>query len=431
MKPKIKKHEKGQIIIILVLAFVGLLGFVAVAVDGGMIYSDRRYDQNAADASALAGAGVAAQKMENDGVNYVNFSCTSTDVQNAMDVAVMKTKERALANNFILDETLDSQHGVVVNCVDDEWNGAYDEKYLDVTVMISSEVKTGFAHLFYKGPIRNTVEAVVRIRPRTSLTFGYAIAAIRKECDGLEFDGSNDVTIFNGGVYSAGCFLTNGGVNVIADADFGNNYTSDLIINGSGYVSPYPQKLTEQLPSFSVPTPNCAALPWRGNITKPEKNTPIAPGRYGSITIGNNDFLSMQKGLYCINDGIKMTGGDIEGIGVTIYLTGGDIELTGGTVDLEAPTSTDVPYAILGMLIYVAPGYAGSVDMAGNGDSFYMGTVYAPDGSVEVGGTSGINPTFSTQVIADRVKVHGNSKIDINFDIAQIYQNPAYLDMYK
>ncbi len=430
MKSMIKKHEKGQIIIILVLAFVGLLGFVAVAVDGGMIYSDRRFDQNAADSSALAGAGVAAQKLENDGVNYVNFTCTSTDVQNAITTAITKAKERALANNFTISETLDTQHGVTVNCVDDEWNGAYDEKYLDVTVMISSDVKTGFAHLFYKGPIRNSVEAVVRIRPRNSLTYGYAIAAMRETCDGLEFDGNNDVTIFNGGVYSAGCFLTNGSVNVVADADFGNNYTSYLYINGSGYVSPNPQKLTAKLPPFDVPIPDCASLTWRGDVSKPEKTNPILPGRYGSITIGNNDFLSMKPGLYCINGGIKMTGGDIEGIGVTIYLTGGDIAINGGTVDLEAPTSANPP-AILGMVIYVAPGHTGAVDMAGNGDSFYMGTVYAPNGSVEVGGTSGVNPTFSTQVIADRVKVHGNSKIDINFDIAQIYQSPAYLDMYK
>jgi hypothetical protein len=430
MKPMIKKHEKGQIIIILVLAFVGLLGFVAVAVDGGMIYSDRRFDQNAADASALAGAGVAAQKLENDGVNYVNFTCTSTDVQNAINTAVAKAKERALANNFTLEESLDNQHGVIVNCVDNVWNGAYTDKYLDVTVMVSTEVKTSFAHLFYNGPIRNTVEAVVRIRPRTSLTYGYAIAATREDCDGLEFDGSNDVSIFNGGVYSSGCFRTDGGVNVVSDNDFGNNYFSTLQLNGSGYVSPAPRKLTEKLPSFEVKPPNCSSLPWRGDITKPEKTSPILPGRYGSITVGNNDFLSMEKGLYCISNGIKMTGGDIEGIGVMIYLTGGDIALTGGTVDLEAPTSSD-PFAFLGMLIYVAPGYNGQVTMAGNGDSFYMGTVYAPDGYVEVGGTSGINPTYSTQVISDRIKIHGNAKIDINFDIAQIYQNPAYLDMYK
>ena len=53
--------ERGQVLVLLVLALVGLLGFTALAIDGGMVYSDRRTAQNAADAAALAGAGAAAQ----------------------------------------------------------------------------------------------------------------------------------------------------------------------------------------------------------------------------------------------------------------------------------------------------------------------------------------------------------------------------------
>ncbi len=390
MNPNIKKHEKGQIVIILVLAFVGLLGFVAVAIDGGMIYSDRRYDQNAADASALAGAGLAAQSMENNGVNYVNFTCDAADVVTAINIAVAKAKERALSNNFTLAGNLDTQHGVIVNCVDDEWTGSYNEKYLDVTVMVSSDVQTSFAHFVYDGPVRNTVEAVVRVRPRTSLTYGYAIAATREDCDGLLFDGNNDVTVFNGGIYSAGCFRTDGGVNVVADSEFGNNFFMNLVLNGSGYVSPAPQKMTEKLPPFEVPAPNCASLPWKGDVNGGDEAHPISPGRYGQIQMTNGDHLVLNPGLYCLSNGVKATGGMIEGSGVTFYITGGDFELSGGAdVNLLAPT-VEAPPAILGMLIYMAPGHSGIITMAGNADSFYMGTVYAPDGSIEVGGTSGL-----------------------------------------
>jgi len=132
MNIHIKKQEKGQIVVILVLAFVGILGFVAIAVDGGMIFSDRRYDQNAADASALAGAGVAAQYLENEEINWTNFDCGSSTVHAAEDLAVAKAQERATANNFTIDSTLANQHGVVVNCVDNEWTGSYNEKYLEV-----------------------------------------------------------------------------------------------------------------------------------------------------------------------------------------------------------------------------------------------------------------------------------------------------------
>jgi uncharacterized membrane protein len=56
MKPSNTHHsESGQILLILTVGIVALLGFLALAVDGGMIYADRRFDQNAADASSFAG----------------------------------------------------------------------------------------------------------------------------------------------------------------------------------------------------------------------------------------------------------------------------------------------------------------------------------------------------------------------------------------
>lgn len=48
--------QRGQVIVQLALLMVVLLGFVALAVDFGHIYAERRKMQNAADAGALAGA---------------------------------------------------------------------------------------------------------------------------------------------------------------------------------------------------------------------------------------------------------------------------------------------------------------------------------------------------------------------------------------
>ena len=50
-------------IVFLVLGLVVFLGFVALAIDGGMALADRRDAQNATDASALAGAAAAAQQL--------------------------------------------------------------------------------------------------------------------------------------------------------------------------------------------------------------------------------------------------------------------------------------------------------------------------------------------------------------------------------
>jgi len=50
------RHENGQVLIYVALGMVVLLGFVALAIDVGYVYGERRRMQNAADAGALAGA---------------------------------------------------------------------------------------------------------------------------------------------------------------------------------------------------------------------------------------------------------------------------------------------------------------------------------------------------------------------------------------
>src|ERR1035437_3974378 len=57
------RKEKGQALVLIALAIMGLFGMVALAIDGGMAFSDRRQAQNAADAGALYAARVYAQSL--------------------------------------------------------------------------------------------------------------------------------------------------------------------------------------------------------------------------------------------------------------------------------------------------------------------------------------------------------------------------------
>src|SRR5688572_7856236 len=54
MRPK--AQERGQALVIIALAAVGLFGFSALAIDGSRVFSDRRNAQNAADTAALSAA---------------------------------------------------------------------------------------------------------------------------------------------------------------------------------------------------------------------------------------------------------------------------------------------------------------------------------------------------------------------------------------
>jgi hypothetical protein len=49
------QNERGQTIVLVALAFTGLVAFLALVVDGGNIYAQRRQVQNAVDAAAFAG----------------------------------------------------------------------------------------------------------------------------------------------------------------------------------------------------------------------------------------------------------------------------------------------------------------------------------------------------------------------------------------
>ena len=57
------ERERGQAIVIMVFAIIGVAALVGLAIDGGRVYSDRRQAQNTADASAMAGIRVLAQLM--------------------------------------------------------------------------------------------------------------------------------------------------------------------------------------------------------------------------------------------------------------------------------------------------------------------------------------------------------------------------------
>jgi len=50
-------RESGQTLVVVTLSLIALIGFLALAIDVGVLYSWRRNLQNAADAGALAGAG--------------------------------------------------------------------------------------------------------------------------------------------------------------------------------------------------------------------------------------------------------------------------------------------------------------------------------------------------------------------------------------
>ncbi|MBN1373664.1 MAG: hypothetical protein JW987_17125 [Anaerolineaceae bacterium] len=445
-----RQSERGQVVVFLVIVLVALLGFSALAIDGGMIYADRRLAQTAADAAAMAGVGVAARSMDDQGLNSSNFSCSSSKVSTAMNSAAAQAISRALANDFDIDADISDNMGVEVTCHIDN-KGYYQDKYLDVRVVLDLDTRTSFAHLFTgTESVTNTVEAVARVRPRSPLAFGNAIVALGSGCGkgsgGIEYDGggSDSVTVTGGGIFSNTCITFKGGVDIKTQCDTDKypgcterppmSYTTTYTQSGgSASILPTPQKVSGGLPPLDIPVPNC--------------DDPKATKHMSQIKLNSgHDTFTFSPGLHCLYGGIKATGGKLFGTGVTLVIVNGDFDTAGNAqVQLSAPDedgadtdgdgvndeADDELPALRGILIYMLASNSGEIQLSGNSDSWYQGTVYAPSGLIEAGGNSAALETLSTQLIGESVKLHGSTHIDIRFDADENYPTLPKMELAK
>jgi hypothetical protein len=383
-----------------------------------------------------------ALELDNAYVTYLNWDCYDSGILAAESAGRAAAIARAGDNDYTIDEDVSDMHGVETICGEDT-NIGWVDKYIDVHTMITRDTNTSFAHLIYSGPLRNTVDAVTRVRPRTPFAMGNAIVATRDDCPntdtgGVHIDGNSNIRVSGGGgVFSNACVVAGGSVD--AGVTGGGEITcieDDCYTeNGSPDVSPEPQEGNAALPQFamSIPTPNCSGMTDYGSHSG---SGTIHPGQYDQIRLNSaSSELKMQPGLYCLDGDFVANGGIITGTHVTIYIENGDFDISGGVqITLTAPPNTGCavcPPAIEGMLIYLAEGNDGEVSLLGNSESKYLGTVYAPSGTIEAGGTGSEISEINAQLIADTVKLHGTTDMIINYDPDDGKQVPPLIELYK
>lgn len=439
------KQEKGQILVLFVLGLVGLLGLTALAIDGSMVYSDRRFDQSVADSAALAGATAASDII--NGLSNQLFHCGDSAVITAMNNALYAAQTRAANNGFtgataLALQDLSTQHGVYVTC-----NDSVKPKYLAVEVHLSSETATSFAHLvFGQDKIRNTVTSVVYLYPQRPVAAGYAIVGMHETCNAVEYDGNITNIVNGGGVFSNGGITKNGSSGYMkADswgtvkANCGNHdYTGDGDLNDGINVSGAPTivgSVHTNQPEISIYLPeiDCNSIP--AATFDPTTNT-WSKGRHPGFKVNNNEVVHLAPGLHCLTSGIQATAkGKLFGSEVTLYFQNGSFDGNGkGQIELSAPTTEpgNIIDGMQGVVIYIDPdNTGGEVDMQGTSDAKYTGTVYVPNGHIDFGGTSGTAPTYTTQFIGRTVKMHGTPEVTINYDESAFAREPASLDQIR
>jgi hypothetical protein len=430
------RRERGQAIVLLVFALIGLLGFAAVALDGGNIYAEQRRAQAAADNAVLAAA---YQYMT--GVKTTS-ALSTTALANA---AVNAYDNDGIGNKVTFHRP--------------PLTGAYAGNSSYMQVIITETVPTALAHLVYKGPFQLTVSAVGYARYGGPPVDGAAIVA-------MDPDGCGIVTVNGGGTNDLSLSTTGGGIfansdgydaeghptctgsNSVLDAQSSHAYISSdhtisIVATENAYdenVSPQPITGVPPLPGdplADLDVPTCAS----GPNTTPSSGT-INPGTYNGLDATGS--LTLNPGLYCIvGTGTNVIdsgpSGSITGNGVMLYVPYGEVNLQQGTIRLRAPSDTYNPECVStpslkdsnasachyrGIVFFLGRTNTLGIKLTGNSDWVVEGTIYNPNGAVTLGGNGGW--TLTGQILSKNVVASGNGIISVFFDPSTVYKpDPA------
>jgi hypothetical protein len=138
--------EKGQAIVMVAFAVIGLVAFAALAIDGGRLFSDKRHAQNAADSAAMA---VALAIARNPG-----FSTPEELESYVEDIGEESAALNGYDDNGVSNEvTVELVRSPKKSCTYHGW---------DAEVMIVSNIDTTLARVVGRQQLSNTVSAWAR-----------------------------------------------------------------------------------------------------------------------------------------------------------------------------------------------------------------------------------------------------------------------------
>ena len=476
MKPKLQ--ERGQALILIVFAAVGLFGFAALAIDGSRVFSDRRHGQNAADTSVLAAA--------------------LAKIRNPTDPTAAETAARARAdsngfNNTNSTITVYTCDQVAALSLQPPCEGlpalAVPAEYIQVVIRLTT--KTTFARIIGRPEVPSVVSAIARVQGSSSTGSSSNDAAMFATQSGdvarcfdmqggpgavLHTHGSNisvnctnDASVFLSGNAQlqmdtpgdvAGCSGVNGGFQLLTPFTCYVNGTppQSTLINASTYAS---------VPTMPAPPP-CSSY---SSMTLTNGNNQIlAPGVYclDSLTMLNGATLSGPSGTVQIvlgNGGMNITGGianfaDLEiysdngsvligaqavftanrlrfyssGAGsfnvqaggqltspdAYFYFHSGNIDWNGQAhINLHGPAQGDT-YG--GLLIYKPWDNTSPITLNGGTDIHLTGTFLVPNSPLTLNGGTGLE--LHSQLIASTFKINGSANVDIYYLPSENYSPP-------
>jgi Flp pilus assembly protein TadG len=389
--------QRGQALVVIALALVGLAGMAGLVVDGGNVFLDRKNAQNAADSAALSAA--------------------FHRIRGGQDI-VSAAFEAAAQNGYDSNGTTN-----VVEVYSPPKTGAHagDVDYIEVT--ITSHVTTYFARVIGRDRITNVVTAMARTKTADNIQLmdGAAVISLAPESDcnnqkAFWVHGDATLDITGGGIFVNSshetCALAQSGNGSIR---VGNGFAIEVVggasiqkpplITPGVAVGAYPVGYP---PPFFLPDLTC------GEEAKVnEDGISMSPGSWDA-EFPPNGVTQLEPGEYCLNDGLNIKG-NIEGQNVVFIVNNGEVRFDGNSqIILSAPNTGDDA----GLLIFMPVANSSQVTLNGGPGSSIQGTILAPGAPILLKGMN-FESGFHSQIIGYTIEVDGSSRIKIIYSDAE------------
>ncbi|HET6594702.1 MAG TPA: Tad domain-containing protein [Anaerolineales bacterium] len=480
MRPKAK--ERGQALVIIALAAVGLFGFSALAIDGSRVFSDRRNAQNAADTAALSAA---LAKIRNE--DYV-LAAKDRAADNGYAIDANSNVEVAMCNTLSGPDTCQGIPTQTSNPpTTEELELINPANY--VHVKVTSILPATFARIVGRNEFTNILTAIAYAGPvePKPLVNGYALAAMSPhESNAVLTTGNFTLDIINSGIFSnSDAECTNGGTN--GSMSLGGNQTIQVDTsiqtvgefceggNPQGSIPPFNEGVSsiDYPPLVSMPSFSCGSTP--GSVSPPDaqRRVTVSPGNHGNLTFPLGAEVIFSPGTHCFSNGLTITGERVIADNVRFLFTGGDFKINSGSLtcnDMQvlvnggtgvtmgatshvfcnnvtfflstgsvnwtanadyriyAPTGGDYE----GLLFYMPPSNHKSITINGNSSCEMTGTILAVGSKITVNGNSSAEG-LNSQIIGDTVVLNGNGNLVIHYNPDDQYQpiDPSVIMLTK
>ena len=368
---------RGQTLVMFAVTLGGLLALMGLVFDGGRLYYEHSRMQRAADAGAIAANW--EQQRRN------------------LDLVDAAGKHATKLNGF--------EHGVdnVTVQVNPDGNNR------EVEVIITQSYPTTFLRVVGRNTANVSARAVAAL---TAFADGCVLAL--EDTPGvqaLQSKGGGQISANCGVISNSDARTTGGGV---IKATY-NGIAGDW--DGVGF-DPTPVQIPPVLdPLGHIPEPTGAG--WATGTVNNSTNTIECPGGTcvfnSQIKITTGDW-TFQSGLYYLNKGMSVTGGNITGLEVMFYnpnVSGKDhIELGGnGRIILTPPSSGTYEGILFFGSRSALPKSPGNKLGRGNEQSSITGIMYFPNEHVDWAGTSEANGPW-TMLISKTIDVTGTASVD-------------------